>query len=160
MSVESGGLLITASNDTRITGIGRFLRQWKLDELPELYNVVIGDMSFVGPRPEVPEWVNLLEPEWEIVLSVRPGITDPVTLKLRNEEDLLAGVQDKEALYRDVIQPFKLAGYIKYLRVRSFKSDVKIMLRTAKAILVPKSEMRTLETANLTPTDETLELTI
>lgn len=145
MRVESDGLLITAATDTRITPIGRFLRQWKLDELPELYNVLKGEMSFVGPRPEVPEFVDLNCPLWKFILDVRPGITDPVTLTLRNEEAVLAQAEDTERYYRDIIQPYKLHGYIEYLGVKSVRRDLAIILRTVKVMLLSRPEPRLLE---------------
>jgi lipopolysaccharide/colanic/teichoic acid biosynthesis glycosyltransferase len=137
MAVSSGGSPITAANDSRITPIGRFLRKWKLDELPEIYNVLRGDMSFVGPRPEVSQFVDLSDPEWNIILSVRPGITDSVTLFLRNEEAVLAAVEDKEAFYRDIVQPFKMKGYLAYIQTKSVKTDLKILAQTIKVILFP-----------------------
>jgi lipopolysaccharide/colanic/teichoic acid biosynthesis glycosyltransferase len=139
MVVSKGGLLVTASTDGRITKIGRVLRQWKLDELPELYNVLRGEMSFVGPRPEVPELVDFSNPAWETILRARPGITDPVTLRLRNEEAVLAAVEDKEAFYRDVIQPFKINGYLEYLRTKSLKNDLRIVAQTFKVIALPQT---------------------
>jgi lipopolysaccharide/colanic/teichoic acid biosynthesis glycosyltransferase len=141
MFASNTGLPITAANDCRITRIGRVLRKWKLDELPEFYNVLRGEMSFVGPRPEVPELVDFSNPAWETVLSVRPGITDPVTLTLRNEEAVLAKIkdEDKEAYYHNTIQPYKINGYLEYLKIKSFKTDVKIVLQTAKAILLPQT---------------------
>lgn len=139
MIASNGGLLVTAANDCRITPIGRFLRKFKLDELPEIYNVLRGDMSFVGPRPEVPEYVDLTKPEWREILNARPGITDPVTLRLRNEEAFLAGVECKETFYRDVIQPFKLNGYLKYVRNRTLITDFLVLLQTVKVVLFPKS---------------------
>ena len=140
MRVSQDGLLITASTDNRITSLGRFLRKWKLDELPELYNVLKGEMSFVGPRPEVPELVDLSNPLWGIVLDARPGITDPVTLTLRNEEAVLAMAEDKEQYYRAVVQPYKLKGYIRYLEVKSFWRDVAVIFRTLKVISTPRRE--------------------
>lgn len=137
MVAASSGLPITAATDSRITKVGRVLRQWKLDELPELYNVLRGDMSFVGPRPEVPELVDFSNPAWDKILSVRPGITDPITLILRNEEAVLATVEDKESFYTEIIQPFKINGYLNYLETRSVRSDIKILGRTATAILMP-----------------------
>ena len=137
MRVTKEGLLITASTDNRITPLGRFLRKWKLDELPELYNVLKGEMSFVGPRPEVPELVDLSNPAWRIILASRPGITDPVTLTLRDEEAVLAMAEDKEQYYRAVIQPYKLKGYIRYIEAKSFWRDVAIIIRTVKVILAP-----------------------
>lgn len=139
MKFQHTGLPITAANDQRITRLGRTLRKMKLDELPELWNVARGDMSFVGPRPEVPALVNLDDPLWREILLVRPGITDPVTLKLRNEESLLANVADKEAYYRDILQPYKMNGYVKFVRKKSCKSDVKIVCQTLKAIVLPKT---------------------
>jgi lipopolysaccharide/colanic/teichoic acid biosynthesis glycosyltransferase len=137
MAVSSGGSPITAANDCRITASGRFLRKWKLDELPEIYNVLRGDMSFVGPRPEVSQFVDLSDPAWKIILSVRPGITDTVTLFLRNEEAVLAAVEDKESFYRDTVQPFKMKGYLDYIQAKSVKTDLKIIAQTIKVILFP-----------------------
>ena len=145
MRVSSEGLLITAATDNRITPIGRFLRQWKLDALPELYNVLKGEMSFVGPRPEVPEYVDLTNPVWKFILDVRPGITDPVTLTLRNEEAVLAQAEDKERYYRDIIQPYKLRGYIEYLEMKSVGRDLAIILRTVKVMVLSRPEPRLLE---------------
>jgi len=139
MKFQQTGLLITAANDRRITWLGRTLRKMKLDELPELWNVARGDMSFVGPRPEVLALVNLENPLWQEILLVRPGITDPVTLKLRNEESLLAKVADKEAYYRDILQPYKMNGYVKFVRRKSWKSDVKIVCQTVKAVVLPQT---------------------
>lgn len=140
MRIAEDGLLITAATDNRITPIGRFLRKWKLDELPELYNVLKGEMSFVGPRPEVPEFVDRSNPLWEIVLSVRPGITDPVTLSLRNEEAVLAVAEDTERYYREIVQPYKLRGYIRYLEVKSFRRDIRIIARTLMVIMAARPE--------------------
>lgn len=137
MVVSSGGPRITAADDCRITAIGRFLRKWKLDELPEIYNVLRGDMSFVGPRPEISQFVDLFDPAWDIVLKVRPGITDTVTLFLRNEEAVLAAVEDKESFYRETVQPFKMKGYLDYIQTKSAKTDLKIIAQTIKVILFP-----------------------
>jgi lipopolysaccharide/colanic/teichoic acid biosynthesis glycosyltransferase len=137
MGVASKGSLVTAANDARVTSVGRFLRKTKIDELPELWNVVKGDMSFVGPRPEVPEFVDLNDPLWKIVLEHRPGITDPVTLRLRNEEHLLAQVVDKERYYREVVQPYKLRGYARFVGDKSWKTDLRIIGRTMRAIVFP-----------------------
>lgn len=136
---SSRGLLITAGGDRRITRIGRILRKTKLDELPEIYNVLRGDMALVGPRPEVIEYVDFTSPAWDKILSVRPGITDTATLKLRNEETYLAMVEDKEKFYKEVIQPFKLRESIEYLKKRSSTSDIRILLSTFKVILLPQT---------------------
>jgi lipopolysaccharide/colanic/teichoic acid biosynthesis glycosyltransferase len=131
-------LQVTAANDSRVTWIGRILRKTKIDELPELWNVLKGDLSLVGPRPEVPRYVNLTNPQWNRVLQARPGITDPVTLKLRNEEDLLAQIEgDREEYYLKVLQPYKLRGYVDYLNNRSSWTDIKVLLQTSIAILFP-----------------------
>lgn len=139
MSVKQSGPLVTAVTDSRITPLGKLLRKSKIDELPELWNIVIGDMSFVGPRPEVPKFVDYNDPLWQEVLRVRPGITDPVTLRLRNEEVLLAKVFDKEAYYQEVVQPYKLKGYVNFLRKKTWKTDIKIIAQTLKAIALPKT---------------------
>ena len=133
------GLLVTAENDQRITPLGRILRKTKLDELPELYNILLGDMSFVGPRPEVVEMVDFKNPLWEKVLSVRPGITDPVTLEFRNEESLLVNIEDKSKFYREVIQPYKLDGYVRYLKTKCLRRDLMIVAETFKVVLLPKT---------------------
>jgi lipopolysaccharide/colanic/teichoic acid biosynthesis glycosyltransferase len=139
MYEKKDGLAITAATDRRITPVGFFLRKYKLDELPQFYNILRGDMSLVGPRPEVPEYVDLNNPVWKKILNARPGITDPVTLKLRNEEKFLARAEDKDAFYRNVIQPFKLDGYLKYLEEKSLLTDLKIIGQTFKIVLFPKT---------------------
>jgi lipopolysaccharide/colanic/teichoic acid biosynthesis glycosyltransferase len=114
------------------------LRKTKLDELPELWNVVRGDLALVGPRPEVPGYVDLDNPLWQKVLEVRPGITDPVTLKLRNEEELLAGCgTDPEKFYLSMLQPYKLLGYVDYLRKRTWRTDVCVLIKTLFAVILP-----------------------
>lgn len=137
MTVSEGGSRITAADDVRVTRIGRILRRTKVDELPELWNVLRGDMSFVGPRPEVPEYVDLDDIQWQEILRHRPGITDPVTLRLRNEEALLARVSDKEKYYREVIQPYKVRGYLRFVRDKSWKTDIRIVARTVWAVAFP-----------------------
>ena len=135
MRPSTDGPEVTAKNDTRITPVGRFLRRTKLDELPTFWNVLRGDMALVGPRPEVPRYVQLDNPTWQAVLAVRPGITDPVTLSLRNEEELLAAVEtDTERYYLDQLQPAKLKGYIAYLENRTWRSDLKVLGKTIAAI--------------------------
>jgi len=138
MRSSANGPQITSGNDARITRLGRFLRHAKLDELPTFWNVLRGDMAFVGPRPEVPRFVKLEDPIWKRVLSVRPGITDPVTLQLRSEADLLARIEgDTEQYYVNELQPGKLKGYVAYLEVRSWRSDLRILLRTLVAVVAP-----------------------
>jgi lipopolysaccharide/colanic/teichoic acid biosynthesis glycosyltransferase len=137
MRTDPSGDQITRSGDDRITGVGRFLRKYKLDELPQLWNVVNGDMSLVGPRPEVVAFVDLTNPVWQRVLSVRPGITDLATLLYRNEEELLAGARDVEAEYRQRILPNKLAVNLEYLGVRNPWIDLKLVLLTIGYSFVP-----------------------
>ena len=137
MSISGSGPRITAANDCRVTPIGKILRKSKFDELPELWNVLRGDMSFVGPRPEVAEFVDLNNPVWQEILNHRPGITDPVTLRLRNEEQLLAKVVDKERYYREVVQPYKIRGYLNFVRDKSWKTDIRITVRTVRAVAFP-----------------------
>ncbi|MCA1581412.1 MAG: polysaccharide biosynthesis protein [Acidobacteria bacterium] len=134
------GPQVTAKGDDRVTLVGRLLRATKLDELPELWNILKGDLSLVGPRPEVPRFVDLGNPLWRKVLRVRPGLTDPVTLRLRNEEALLSAVVgNRETFYRDVLQPYKLRGYADYLDRRTIWTDLEVLLRTAVAIVRPST---------------------
>ncbi len=134
MRVAPEGSQLTASGDARITPVGRWLRRFKLDEIPQLWNVVRGDMSLVGPRPEVPRYVDD-SPLWRQVLSARPGLTDPVTLRLRDEEKLLASVDDAESFYRERLLPWKLRGYVDYLERRSWATDLGVLGATALAVL-------------------------
>lgn len=132
------GLLVTAADDTRVTRVGKILRRTKLDELPELWNIVKGDMSLVGPRPEVPRYVNLENHMWLEVLEVRPGLTDPVTIRMRNEEELLATVKgDRERFYVEQLQPIKIAGYVEYLRRRSWATDLRVLWDTSLTFILP-----------------------
>jgi len=153
------GPQVTTTTDSRVTRVGRLLRRMKLDELPEFWNVLKGDMSLVGPRPEVPRYVDLRNPGWQIVLQTRPGLTDPVTLRLRNEEQLLASVEgDVERFYLEVLQPVKLRGYLEYLQMRSWIEDLKVIVRTAISVIrpgsipAPSANQVRLEAKNLTTT--------
>jgi lipopolysaccharide/colanic/teichoic acid biosynthesis glycosyltransferase len=137
MRSDPKGNRITSSGDSRITSVGKFLRKYKLDELPQLWNVLNGDMSLVGPRPEVAAFVDLTNPVWRRVLSVRPGITDLATLLYRNEEELLAGARDVEAEYRQNILPNKLAVNLEYLGVRNPWTDLKLVFLTIWYSLLP-----------------------
>lgn len=137
MKPSDDGPQVTSGNDERITRLGRFLRRTKLDELPTLWNVLRGEMALVGPRPEVPRYVKLEDPIWQAVLAVRPGITDPVTLRLRNEEELLAGITtDTEGYYVSELQPLKLKGYVAYLEERTCRSDFKVLRQTIVEIAI------------------------
>ncbi len=122
-------------DSSRVTKVGRFLRATKLDELPQLWNVIRGDMALVGPRPEVRKWVEVNPDRWAIVHAVRPGITDPAAILYRNEEKILANVPDPERLYREEILPRKLDLYVEYVRTRTFWADLKILGQTAIAII-------------------------
>ena len=119
----------------RVTRIGRILRKTKLDELPQLWNVLVGDMSLVGPRPEVPKWTSVHPELWEIVLSVRPGITDPASIEFRDEETILSAAEDAMACYRDIILPRKLELSAEYVRHRSFLGDLRVLWKTATTLV-------------------------
>jgi lipopolysaccharide/colanic/teichoic acid biosynthesis glycosyltransferase len=121
---------VTRSGDPRITPLGAFWRKTKIDELPQLWNVLLGDMSFVGPRPDVPGFADKLEGEERAMLSIRPGITGPATLKYRNEEELLAEQDDPEAYNQDVIWPDKVQINLEYIRNWSLKQDLKYIWKT------------------------------
>ncbi|MCE9614315.1 MAG: sugar transferase [Lentisphaerae bacterium] len=123
-----------AGQTRRVTPLGRVLRKTKLDELPQLWNVLRGDMSMVGPRPEVRSWVAVYPERWQRVLRVKPGITDPASIYFRNEEDLLARSANPDALYRTEILPRKLAFYEEYVQNPSLLNDVGILLRTVTAL--------------------------
>jgi lipopolysaccharide/colanic/teichoic acid biosynthesis glycosyltransferase len=130
-NAENLGLKITTGDDWRITTVGKFLRKTKLDELPQLFDVLIGKMSLVGPRPEVPEYVKLYPPEiQDIVLSVKPGITDWASIKLINENDILAKSTNPEDTYINVILPKKLALAVDYVKRRSLWVDIGIIWAT------------------------------
>ena len=119
-----------AGDFSRVTKVGRWLRKTKIDELPQLWNVLIGDMSIVGPRPEVQKWVSVYPERWKAVHTVRPGITDNASIEFRNEEDLLAASDVPETTYKEVILPQKLALYESYVRSHSFWGDIRIILKT------------------------------
>jgi lipopolysaccharide/colanic/teichoic acid biosynthesis glycosyltransferase len=121
---------ITVAGDSRVTDVGRFLRRYKLDELPQLWNVLQGDMSLVGPRPELPFYVAEYTAEQRLVLSARPGITDPASLAYRDEEEILAAQQNPDAFYRVQVLPDKLARSVRYIETISLKGDLQIILET------------------------------
>ncbi|MGD9646700.1 MAG: sugar transferase [Pirellulales bacterium] len=121
---------ITAGRDPRITSVGHLLRKTKLDELPQLINVLTGEMSLVGPRPEVPKYVEMFRPQFAEVLSVRPGITDLASVKYRDESEILGNADDPEAAYVETVLPDKLALASEYVRQASFWFDVRLILAT------------------------------
>lgn len=125
----------TPGERKRVTAIGRFLRRAKMDELPQLWNVLVGDMAIVGPRPEVRKWTAVYPERWALVHTVRPGITDPAAIAFRNEEEILAAADDPERTYRSEILPKKLDMYETYVKTRSFGGDLKLICRTLRALL-------------------------
>lgn len=134
VDAEKRGGASTADDDPRITRIGKFLRHYKLDELPQLINVIKGEMSIVGPRPEVPQYVEMFTGEEKAILSVRPGITDWATLWNPDEGAVLAGSPDPERLYVEKIRPEKIRLQLEYVRRRSIWIDLTIILQTLAAI--------------------------
>jgi len=124
-----------AGDKSRITGLGKILRRTKIDELPQLINILRGEMSFVGPRPEVKKWTEVYPEKWDIVHSVKPGMTDYASIEFRNEEEILASSDDPELTYRDEVLPRKLELYINYVKNHSFTGDLKIIYLTAKAVI-------------------------
>lgn len=134
VDADKKGLEITVGHDRRITRVGAFLRKTKLDELAQLINVLCGQMSFVGPRPEVPRYVELYTPYQRQVLLVRPGITDYASIAYRNENDLLDAAQDPERMYIEQIMPAKIELNMKYLREISPAADIRLILKTVEAV--------------------------
>lgn len=130
-----GGPLVTAVADARVTRLGRLLRRTKLDELPQLLNVLRGDMSVVGPRPEVPRYVELFKEDYELILSVKPGITDDAAIKYRDEEAVLGAYRDVEQGYVTKVLPDKIALYRRYIGEIGFLTDMRILLATASKIV-------------------------
>jgi lipopolysaccharide/colanic/teichoic acid biosynthesis glycosyltransferase len=131
---DKKGLLTVGGKDSRITKAGYFLRKYKLDELPQLLNVFKGDMSFVGPRPEVKKYVALYTEEQKRVLDVRPGITDMASIKYKNENEILQGKEDAEKYYVESIMPDKLRINLEYIRDRSLMKDLKVIFMTLTEI--------------------------
>ncbi len=130
VGADRAGLLTLGDRDPRVTRSGFWLRKTKLDELPQLFNVLVGDMSLVGPRPEVPKYVALYTPEQREVLSVRPGITDTASLEMRNEAELMAQQVDPEGYYMNVQIPLKIKLAKEYIAQQSLLSDLKLIVRT------------------------------
>lgn len=135
VNAEQSGQLTLGNEDPRITGIGKFLRRYKLDELPQLFNVLFGDMSLVGPRPEVRKYVEQYTEEQLKVLSVKPGITDYASIEYVDEGEILGRAEDPEKEYREVVLPHKLELGIKYVEDSSFLTDLSIIFRTLRRII-------------------------
>ena len=131
------GIRLTVRDDARVTPIGARLRAFKLDELPQLFHVISGSMSMIGPRPEVPEYVSPGDDLWRRVLEHRPGITDLASLRFRNEETILGPVADPEAYYRSVLIPEKLRLNLRYQKSRSLWRDIKLLWMTARYSFFP-----------------------
>jgi len=129
----------TAGDDSRITKIGKILRKYKLDELPQLIDILRGKMSFVGPRPEVPLYVHMFSEEEKEILNLRPGITDWASLWNSDEGAILAGSPDPEKTYQEKIRPKKIELQLKYVRNHSFLLDLKILLLTMRTVLIRKN---------------------
>ena len=130
MQMNDGSITVTSQTDIRITRVGSFLRKWKMDELPELFNVLIGDMSFVGPRPDVPGYADKLENEDRKILLLRPGITGPATLKYLDEEEILSQIINPQEYNDLVLFPDKVRINLKYLEKFSLAGDLKIIFHT------------------------------
>ncbi len=129
---DKKGTTITTVNDERITKSGKIFRKYKIDELPQLWNVLIGDMSFVGPRPDVPGYADRLKGEDRIILSVKPGITGPASIKYKNEEEILASVKNPKDYNDKVIWPEKVKINKEYIKNWSLKKDIEYIIKTIK----------------------------
>ncbi len=137
VDAETKGLGITCAGDSRITQVGKFLRYFKIDELPQLWNVCKGDMSLVGPRPELPRYVIDYLPWERVVLHVRPGITDPASITFRREEHLLGQASDPEHFYRTTILPKKLELNVQYIANMSLYKDISLIFKTMWKLVEP-----------------------
>jgi len=138
MGSDKGSLVTIGGRDPRVTNSGYYIRKYKLDEFPQLINVLLGDMSLVGPRPEVRHYVNYWTPEQMHVLDVRPGITDPASIKFRNENELMEKAEDPEDYYINVIMQEKIKLYLEYVQNASFWYDIKLIFETFKVILTER----------------------
>jgi len=136
------GLRITSGGDGRVTGVGRILRKFKIDELPQLFNVLKGDMSLVGPKPEVEEYVTLYEEDYREILKRRPGITDVSSIIFREEEAVLQNQADPEGYYKNILLPEKIRLAKEYIGNSSFLYDLKLVLNTLYRILCPPDVSR------------------
>jgi len=140
MTVNHNGSTISILGEKRITPFGAFLRRYKLDELPELWNVLKGDMSFVGPRPDMPEYAERLCGDEQLILKLRPGITGPATLRYSNEEEILSLVSDPQKYNDEVLWPEKVRLNLEYYETRSFMKDIRFIIMTLFRV---KSERKT-----------------
>lgn len=134
VGAEQIGPSVTSGDDPRITKIGKILRKTKIDELPQLFNVLKGDMSLVGPRPEIMKFVLKQKDAYKKVLSVRPGITDSAAIAFRNEESVMRQYEDKEKAYVEIILPKKITLYYQYIDTLSFITDIKLIVQTCRVL--------------------------
>ena len=134
VDADKVGPSVTSGDDPRITKVGKIIRRTKIDELPQLLNVLKGDMSLVGPRPEVMKFVEQKKAEYKKVLSVKPGITDNAAIEFRDEETIMQQYDDKEKAYIDIVLPQKIELYYKYIDNMTFTNDIKLILQTLKVI--------------------------
>lgn len=130
VGADKGSLVTIGGHDPRVTRSGYFIRKFKFDELPQLINVFLGDMSLVGPRPEVRHYVDYWTPDQMHVLDVRPGITDPASIKFRNENELMEKAEDPEKYYKEVIMQEKIKLYLEYVEKHSFLYDIGLIFKT------------------------------
>lgn len=135
VGADKGSQVTIGGRDPRVTRSGYFIRKFKIDELPQLINVLIGDMSIVGPRPEVRHYVNYYTPEQMCVFDVRPGITDPASIKFRNENELLEEAEEPEKYYIEVVMQEKIKLYLEYVSKQNFWYDIKIIFQTFWVII-------------------------
>jgi lipopolysaccharide/colanic/teichoic acid biosynthesis glycosyltransferase len=135
LGADKGSLVTIGGHDPRVTRSGYFIRKFKFDELPQLINVFLGDMSLVGPRPEVRHYVDYWTPEQMHVLDVRPGITDPASIKFRNENELMEQAEDPEKYYIEVIMQEKIKLYLEYVEKQSFLYDIGLIFKTFFVII-------------------------
>ena len=138
VGADKGSLVTIGGRDSRITRSGYYIRKYKFDEIPQLINVLIGDMSLVGPRPEVRYYVNYWTSEQMHVLDVRPGITDPASIKFRNENELMEKAEAPEDYYINVIMQEKIKLYLEYVENASFWYDIKLIFMTFKVIITER----------------------
>ena len=138
VGADKGSLVTIGGRDPRITRSGYFIRKYKLDEFPQLINVFLGQMSLVGPRPEVRHYVNYWTPEQMHVLDVCPGITDPASIKFRNENELMEKAEDPEEYYINVIMQEKIKLYLEYVQNASFWYDIKLIFKTFEVIITER----------------------
>jgi lipopolysaccharide/colanic/teichoic acid biosynthesis glycosyltransferase len=135
VGADTIGASSTADDDPRMTPLGKWMRRYKADELPQLWNVLVGDMSFVGPRPQVPWAVERYTEDEKILLTVRPGITDPASIRFADEGEILRGRSDPDRAYLELIHPEKMRLSVAYVKHRSFLGDVKILVATVGAAI-------------------------